>query len=69
MNAHQIAGKWIELRGRVRERWGLLMHSDQDVEAGRRNQLVGMVQQHYNTARDDAERRVDRFARRHQSAF
>lgn len=64
MNWPHIEGKWKELRGAIRERWGRLTDSDLDIIAGKRDQLIGILQQRYGTARDEAERQVDDFARR-----
>jgi uncharacterized protein YjbJ (UPF0337 family) len=64
MDRPQIEGKWKELRGAIRERWGRLTDSDLDVLAGRRDQLIGILQQRYGTTADEAARQVDAFARR-----
>jgi len=56
-----IAGKWKEMRGTVRERWGKLTDDDLDVIAGKRDQLVGMLQQRYGLAKDEVERQVSEF--------
>ena len=64
MDRPHIEGRWKELRGAIRERWGRLTDSDLDVLAGRRDQLIGIVQQRYGTTQDEAARRVDAFARR-----
>jgi uncharacterized protein YjbJ (UPF0337 family) len=46
-----IEGKWKEMRGKVRERWGKLTDDDLDVIAGKRDQLVGIIQQRYGLQR------------------
>src|SRR5262245_5299142 len=56
-----LKGKWNELRGRVRERWGELTNDDLDRIEGRREQLVGAIQQHYGKSRDEVEREVERW--------
>ena len=61
MNWDHIEGNWTEFRGKVRERWGKLTNDDLDVIAGRREQLVGTLQQRYGTAKDDLEREVKEF--------
>jgi uncharacterized protein YjbJ (UPF0337 family) len=58
MNWDQIEGAWKQVRGRVREQWGKLTDDDLDVVAGRRDTLVGKVQERYGVARDEAERQV-----------
>ena len=63
MNWDQIEGKWKQLAGSARERWGKLTDSDWQVVAGKKDQLVGRVQERYGIAKDDAERQADEWAR------
>ena len=58
MNWNEIQGKWTEMKGRVRERWGRLTDDDLDVIAGRRDQLIGTLQKRYGTARELVESQV-----------
>ncbi len=64
MNWDEIKGSWKEFRGRVREQWGQLTDDDLDVIAGRRERLVGMIQQRYGTLKEEADDQVTRFERR-----
>jgi uncharacterized protein YjbJ (UPF0337 family) len=59
MNADQLKGKWKELKGQVRERWGKLTDDDIDVIAGQQEQLIGRIQNRYGIAKDEARRQVD----------
>lgn len=61
MNWDQLAGKWKQYRGSVKEKWGKLTDDDLDVIDGRRQILVGKIQEHYGTAKDAAEQQVDQF--------
>lgn len=61
MNRTQLQGRWRQIRGRVRERWGRLTNDDLDVIAGRWDRLVGIVQERYGLTREQAERQVDDF--------
>ena len=63
MNWDTIKGNWKQMRGKVREAWGDLTDDDYEHIAGQRDQFVGKVQEKYGYAREDAERRVDDFAR------
>lgn len=56
-----IQGRWKEMRGKVRERWGKLTDDDLDVVAGKRDQLIGIIQQRYGLAKDEIERQVSDF--------
>ena len=53
-----VEGNWNELKGRVREQWGRLTHDELDTIAGRREKLVGKLQEHYGIAREEAERQI-----------
>jgi uncharacterized protein YjbJ (UPF0337 family) len=58
MNWDQIEGTWRQVRGKAREQWGKLTDDDLDVVAGRRDALIGKIQERYGIARDEAERQV-----------
>jgi uncharacterized protein YjbJ (UPF0337 family) len=60
----QIEGGWKQLKGKVREKWGKLTDDDVDVIAGKRDQLLGKLQQRYGWAKDEAERHVAEFEER-----
>jgi uncharacterized protein YjbJ (UPF0337 family) len=61
MNWDQIAGRWTEFRGKVRERWGKLTDEDLDKIAGRKDQLVGILQQRYGWAREHVQMQIADF--------
>jgi uncharacterized protein YjbJ (UPF0337 family) len=61
MNQDRIEGRWKEMKGKVKERWGQLTDDDLDVIAGRRDQLLGRIQQRHGLAHDEAERQVMEF--------
>jgi len=63
MNSDQLEGKWKQVKGTVKERWGKLTDDDVDVINGRSDQLVGKIQEHYGIAKDDAQRQVDDWLR------
>ncbi len=58
MNWDTIEGNWTSAKGKVREQWGKLTDDDLDVIAGKRDQLVGMIQQRYGKAKEAAEEEV-----------
>jgi uncharacterized protein YjbJ (UPF0337 family) len=63
MNWETIKGDWKQFRGTVKEAWGKLTDDDLDVIAGKRDQLVGVIQKQYGIAREEAERQVQHFER------
>lgn len=56
-----MEGKWKQIKGQVRERWGRLTDDELDEIRGQREQLVGKVQEHYGKSKQEAEREVDEF--------
>jgi len=63
MNWDTLKGEWKQFKGKVKEAWGKLTDDDLDVIAGKRDQLLGVVQKRYGIAREEAERQVQQFER------
>jgi uncharacterized protein YjbJ (UPF0337 family) len=63
MNWDQLEGKWKQYSGKVKEKWGNLTDDDLAVIHGRRDQLVGKIQERYGIVKEEAEKQVDEFAR------
>lgn len=59
MNWDQIAGTWTQYKGKAKEAWGDLTDDELDQVAGKRDQMVGLVQRKYGRAREEAETEVD----------
>jgi uncharacterized protein YjbJ (UPF0337 family) len=61
MNTDVVAGRWKELKGKVKEQWGKLTDDDLDRAEGRADQMIGLLQRHYGYARDKAEQEYSAF--------
>ncbi len=59
MNSDQLKGKWKQIKGSVKERWGKLTDDDLDVIDGKHDQLVGKIQERYGIAKEAAQKQVD----------
>ncbi len=59
MNSDQLQGKWKQIKGSIKERWGKLTDQDLDVIAGKREQLIGAIQERYGIAKEEAQKQVD----------
>jgi uncharacterized protein YjbJ (UPF0337 family) len=59
MNSDQMQGKWKQMKGSIKERWGKLTDDDFDVINGQRDQLIGRVQERYGIAKEEAQKQVD----------
>jgi uncharacterized protein YjbJ (UPF0337 family) len=53
-----IKGNWTELRGRLRMQWGRLTDDQLGVIEGRREVLLGQLQQAYGLTAQQAEQQV-----------
>ncbi len=63
MNWDVIQGKWKQLTGDVKAKWGKLTDDDLTVIGGKKDKLVGTIQERYGYAKDRAEKEVDDFIR------
>lgn len=61
MNQDILKGDWKQIKGRVQEKWGKLTNDDLEVIQGRRERLIGMLQERYGRSQDAIEREVDDF--------
>lgn len=59
MNWDQVEGKWKQMKGTVKQKWGKLTDDDLDVIAGKKDQLVGKIQERYGITREEAQKQVD----------
>ncbi len=59
MTWDQVEGKWKQLRGSVKQKWGNLTDDDLDQIAGTRDRLVGKLQERYGIAREEALRNAN----------
>jgi uncharacterized protein YjbJ (UPF0337 family) len=59
MNWDQLAGKWAQVKGEARRKWGKLTDDDMEVIAGSKDKFVGRVQERYGIAKEEAERQID----------
>jgi len=63
MNWDQVQGNWKDLKGRIRSKWGKFTDDDLENIAGKRDSLLGRLQQQYGMKKEDAERELDSFIR------
>ena len=58
MNWDRIEGNWKQLKGTVKEKWGKLTDDEFDTIGGKRDQLVGKIQNSYGVGKDEAEKQL-----------
>lgn len=59
MNWETLEGKWNQVKGTLRSKWGKLTDNDVELVKGKRDALIGRIQERYGIERDNAERQVD----------
>lgn len=64
MNKDIIAGKWTQMKGKLKEKWGDLTDDDFDVAEGNAEYLSGKLQERYGWAKDRADKEIKDFSAR-----
>jgi uncharacterized protein YjbJ (UPF0337 family) len=59
MNWTEVSGQWKQVKGSVRENWGKLTDDDLEQIAGKKDRLVGKLQEKYGMTKDVAEKQLD----------
>jgi uncharacterized protein YjbJ (UPF0337 family) len=63
MNWDEVKGNWTQLKGKAKTRWGEITDDRWTQIEGRRDQMVGVIQEEYGRTREEAEREVDEWQR------
>lgn len=66
MNWDVIEGNWKQFKGNVKEQWGKLTDDHLDQIGGKRDQLVGKLQEAYGIGKDEAEQQIRDFEERNR---
>ena len=69
MNWDRIEGSWKTVLGQARSQWGKLTDDDLAIVAGRREQLIGKLQERYGVAKDEAEKQIAEWQRKATDAW
>ena len=65
MNSDQIEGNWKQFSGKLKEKWGKLTDDDLTQIAGKKDQLLGKIQEHYGLKKEEAQKQLDEFYKTH----
>ncbi len=58
LNKDIIKGKWMEMKGKVKQQWGKLTDDDVTQMKGSYEELEGVLRKRYGYERDQAEREI-----------
>jgi len=61
VNEDILKGKWSELKGKAKKKWGKLTDDDLMVISGQKEKLVGVLQTKYGYAKEKAEEEYKSF--------
>jgi uncharacterized protein YjbJ (UPF0337 family) len=64
MNWDRIEGNWKQFKGNVKEQWGKLSDDELDVIAGKREKLIGRIQESYGITKDETEKQLSAWQKR-----
>ena len=67
MNRDRIEGVWKQVRGRLRQRWGVLTSSRLSAIAGAQSQLAGRIQERCGIAKEESQRELKSFLHRNRN--
>jgi uncharacterized protein YjbJ (UPF0337 family) len=62
MNTDTVQGKWKQVKGSVKQRWGKLTDDDLTTLSGKKDELVGKLQERYGYTREQAVKEADDWA-------
>ena len=60
MNDDILTGKWQQMRGHAKEWWGKLTDDDLNRIQGKRDVLVGLLQEKYGYTKEKADQEINR---------
>lgn len=60
-NKDTLQGQWKQFQGKIKEKWGKLTDNELTQINGRRDMLIGKLQEKYGMAKERAEKEVQSF--------
>ena len=62
MNTDTVQGKWKQMKGALKQRWGKLTDDDLTTLSGKKDELIGKLQERYGYTREQAVMDADDWA-------
>jgi uncharacterized protein YjbJ (UPF0337 family) len=66
MNWDRIEGNWKQFKGSAMQQWGKLTDDQLDVVAGKRDVLLGRIQEVYGISKEEGEKQLAAWQQRMQ---
>ena len=67
MNRDRVEGNWKQLSGGVRAQWGRLTGDESGVNAGKRDQLAGSIQEQQGLSKEESAHQLKDFLHRNRN--
>ncbi len=61
MNWEQVEGKWDQMKGQVKEKWGKFTNDDITAIHGKKDQLLGKLRERYGFSAEQANTELGTF--------
>jgi uncharacterized protein YjbJ (UPF0337 family) len=61
MNLDQFEGKWEQVKGQVKEKWGKLTNDDMTIIHGKKDQMLGKLRERYGYTASQANSELGSF--------
>ncbi|MEY8882075.1 CsbD family protein [Donghicola sp. XS_ASV15] len=65
MNWDVVEGKWDQFKGNAKEKWGDLTDDEVTEMEGKRDKVIGKLQEKYGWTKEKAEEEADAFLSEH----
>jgi uncharacterized protein YjbJ (UPF0337 family) len=65
VNIDILQGKWMQLRGKAKQRWANLTDSDLDKASGKTEELAGLLREKYGYTTEKAHEEIESFLKEH----
>lgn len=65
MDFNITEGKWKEIKGKIRDKWGDLTEDEVEKSQGNIDQIVGKIQQRYGFEKQEAAKKFNEFLDKH----
>ncbi len=63
MNWDQFEGKWNQVKGSAKQKWGKFTDDDLEYIAGHRDILIGKLQERYGYAKEEAQKKAEEWVK------
>jgi uncharacterized protein YjbJ (UPF0337 family) len=69
MNSEELKGKWDQLIGEFKKRWGKLTDNDWMEAKGNTEKFIGKLKERYGITKEEAQKQYDNFCKDNKDKF